>query len=259
MKPFAYVEPRSVEEAVVALGTGPGPNRLLAGGTDLLVRLKRAQQGVGRVINLKRIAALRGIVEEDATTSIGALATLDEIARAGLIQARHPLLVETVLLMASTQVRNLATVGGNLANGSPAADLAPPLLCLDAELRVAGPGGERSIPIRDFFRAPGKTALAPDEILVRIVVPVRAGRGAFLKFSPRNAMDLAVVSVACFASDGVRRVALGAVAPTPFLVPDSPEEAARLARPIDDVRASAEYRRALVPVLVRRALERVGA
>lgn len=258
MKPFDYCEPATLDEAVAALAL-PGPSRLLAGGTDLLVRLRRPGASAGRVINLKRIGALRGIAEGPACTSIGALTTLDELARSEIVRRRHALLVETVLQMASPQVRHLATVGGNLANASPAADLAPPLLCLEAVVHAFGPRGERALPLREFFVAPGRSALAADEILTRIDVPVCAGRGVYLKFAPRNAMDLAVVGVACFAAGGEPRVALGAVAPTPIRVPPSPEEAAKLARPIDDLRASAEYRRALVPILVRRALERVGA
>ncbi len=259
MKPFDYHAPSRLEDALSLLSGGVGPNRLLAGGTDLLVRLKRMRPDGVRVINLKRITALHGIHEAPGVTSIGALTTLEDLARSPVIQRRHPLLVEAALQMASPQVRNLATVGGNLANASPAADLAPPLLCLEAELTIACPRGERTLPIAEFFRGVGKSALALDEILTRIDVPVQRGRGTYLKFSPRNAMDLALVSVACFVSDRTPRVALGAVAPTPILVPPSPEEAALLARPIDDVRASAEYRRALVPVLVRRALERVRA
>lgn len=259
MKPFAYAEPVSLAEAVRLLGDGPGANRLLAGGTDLLVRLKRSRISAGRVINLKRIAGLRGVTQENGTTWIGALTTLEELARSPVIARRHPLLVETALQMASPQVRHLATVGGNLCNASPAADLAPSVLVLDAELRVMGPNGERTIRIDDFFRGPGKSALAPDEILTGLVLPARPGRGAFIKFCPRNAMDLAIVSVAAFAGGGAPQIALGAVAPTPIRVPASPAEAARLASPIDDLRATADYRRALVPILVRRALERIAS
>lgn len=257
MRPFEYAEPRTLAEATALLADGPGPNRLLAGGTDLLVRLKRKQWAAHRVVNLKRIDALRGIIEEEGVTSIGPLTTVEEIVASDTIRRRHPILAEASRQMASAQVRNLATVGGNLANASPAADLAPPLLVLDAEIQATGPRGERTIPIGAFFTGPGKTVLAPDEILTRIVVPAARGRGTFIKFSPRNAMDLAIVSVAAFASGRGVAVALGAVAPTPIRVPPSAEEATAQARPIDDVRASAEYRRALIPVLVRRAIAAV--
>jgi CO/xanthine dehydrogenase FAD-binding subunit len=256
MRPFSYLEPRALGDAVAMLAEAPSRTRLLAGGTDLLLQLERGP--FDRVVNLKRIAGLRAIAEEPDETVIGPLATLTDLLRSEAIARRHPVLREAALLMASPQVRNLATIGGNLCNASPAADLAPPLLCLDARLSVVGPHGQREIPIAEFFAGPGRTALSPDEILVAIRVPAVATRAAFLKFSPRRAMDLAIVSVACAATNGRTRVALGAVAEVPLLVPPSPDEAASMARPIDDLRASAEYRRAMVRVLVRRALEAVA-
>ncbi len=259
MRAFDYVEPKTLDEAVAALAEGPGPVRALAGGTDLLVRLKRDPAFAARVVNLKRIVALRGILAEESGTSIGALTTIAELAASPEIVQRHPLLVEAALQMASPQVRHLATLGGNLANASPAADMAPPLLCLDAVAHVTGPSGSRTLALAEFFLGPGRNALAPGEILTRIFVPAVAGRGVYLKFSPRAAMDLAIVGVACFAVGNERRVALGAVAPTPIRVPADPTEAARRAQPIDDLRASAEYRRAMISVLVRRALERVAS
>lgn len=259
MRAFDYREPTSVAEAIAALGDRTRPTRALAGGTDLLVRLKRDPDFAACVVNLKRIAELRGITEAKSGTTIGALTTLAELAASETMRRRHPLLVEAALQMASPQVRHLATIGGNLVNASPAADLAPPLLCLNAELTVAGPSGLRRVPIHGFFRGPGRCALEPGEVLTGVFVPAESGRGAYLKFSPRAAMDLAVVGVACFATGTERRVALGAVAPTAILVPPDPAEAAKRAQPIDDVRASAEYRRAMVSVLVRRALERVAS
>ena len=242
MRAFAYAEPRTLDAAVRELAEG---GRLLAGGTDLLVQLRRQRTAAGRVVNLKRIPGLHDIIEEKHRTRIGALATIADLARLH----RHPLLVAAALSMASPQVRALATAGGNLCNASPAADLAPPLLCLDAVLKTT----ERSIPIGEFFVGPGRTALRAGEILTEIEVPATPGRGTFLKFSPRRAMDLAIVSVACFRSNGTTRVALGAVAPVPLLV--EPRDAVAGCAPIDDLRASAEYRRHLVGVLVRRALE----
>ncbi len=259
MKPFDYVEPRTVEEAVAHLAH-PG-SRCLAGGTDLLVRLSRREWIAERVVNLKRIESpsMRRIAAEPDWTSIGSLATLDDLARSDVVAHRHPVLVEAALLMASPQVRHLATVGGNLCNASPAADLAPPLLCLRAVARIAGPRGWRDLPMSDFFRGPGRSALEPDEVLVSVRVPAAPGRGTFLKFSPRRAMDLAIVNVAAFATDGEVRLALGAVAPTPILVPPSPEGARDACSPIDDHRASAAYRRHLAWALCGRALRRIRA
>lgn len=258
MKPFDYAEPRRLAEVFRELEKADGGARLLAGGTDLVPRLKRGVWKATRVINLKRIASLTGIGDEPDCVTIGPLTTLEELARSEVVARRCPILADAARLMASPQVRNLATVGGNLANASPAADLAPPLLVLEAVLTASGPWGSRDIPVGDFFLGPGKTALAPEEVLTRIRVPSRAGRGAFFKFSPRRAMDLAVVNVACFRANGDLRVAVGACAPTPIRVPADPDEAVRRCSPIDDVRGSAEYRRELVRVLVRRGIERVS-
>lgn len=242
MKPFDYVEPETIEEAIDWLGRGPGKSRVLAGGTDLLVRLKRRQWIADRVVSIRRIGDLRGVTRDDRGIWIGALTTIEELRDV-------PYLRDVAFSMASAQIRNLATVGGNLCNASPAADLGPPLLVLGATLVAAGPEGERAIPMSEFFLGPGKSALRHDEILTGVRVPGIPGRAAFLKFGP-----IAVVSVA--AATG--RVALGAVAPTPILVPADPEAAAAACSPIDDPRASAEYRRHLVRVLTRRALEKVS-
>ena len=258
MKAFDYEEPRTVEEAVACMAK-PGKSRALAGGTDLLVRLKRREWPVDRVVNLKKIAKLRGIAERGDQVVIGALTTIEDLERSPLIRERYPLLNEAVFEMASPQVRTLATVGGNLCNASPAADLAPPLLCLDAVMVIRGRKGQRQLPMREFFAGPGRTVMGPDEILEEIRIPATPVKGVFIKFCTRRAMDLAVVSVACAKVGNEIRVALGSVAPTPIRVPASPEEAMKKATPIDDIRASAEYRREMVRVLVRRALEKVTA
>jgi carbon-monoxide dehydrogenase medium subunit len=259
MKPFQYAAPRTVEEAVEELSR-PGRARVLAGGTDLLVRLKRGDWVVDRIVNLKKIEDLSAITDEGAGgVTIGALVTMAALVKSAAIVRRFPLLIEAALQMASPQVRCLATVGGNLCNASPAADMAPPLMVLGASLRIAGPRGSRDMPIESFFTGPGACALEACEILTHIRLPASTGPGAFLKFSPRRAMDLAIVNVACRRSDGRIRLALGAVAPTPILVPPSPEQAVAACSPIDDLRASAQYRRHLVAVLAGRALERVSA
>ncbi|MBI3097258.1 MAG: xanthine dehydrogenase family protein subunit M [Planctomycetes bacterium] len=255
MRPFDYVEPRSVDEAVALLSRGGERTRLLAGGTDLIPRLRRRQWRIDRLIGLRRIDGLRDLTLEDGVLAIGAGVTLEELAASTTVSDVCPLLAEAARLMASPQVRALATIGGNLCHASPAADLAPPLLCLNATLRAIGPSGGRDIPIGEFFTGPGRSALRDGELLVQVRVPAVEGRGVYLKFSPRRAMDLAVVGVACFRSHGVATVAVGAAAPTPLRVPASPDEAAARCSPIDDLRASAEYRREMVRVLTRRALE----
>lgn len=258
MKAFRYEEPQTVEEAI-SLFVRPGRNRLLAGGTDLLVRLKRREWTIDSVINLKRIPGLGGIEDRRDHVFIGPLTHLEDIGRSELLASRWPLLRETVHEMGSPQVRAMSTVGGNLCNASPAADMAPPLLCLDAVMKVRGPQGERLIPLKDFFAGPGRTVMTAGEILTEIRIPPAPAKGCFIKFCTRRAMDLAFVSVACAAVGKDVRLALGAVAPTPVRVPPSVEEAVKRCAPIDDVRASAEYRREMVRVLVRRALERVAS
>lgn len=258
MKEFRYEEPRSVDEAIALLAK-PGRNRVMAGGTDLLVRLKRREWTVDAVINLKRIPGLRGIEDRGDHVFVGALTHLDEIGRSELLASRWPFLRETVHEMGSPQVRAMSTVGGNLCNASPAADMAPPLLCLDAVMVARGPQGERTVPLAAFFAGPGRTVLAPGEILTGIRIPPAPAKGCFIKFCTRRAMDLAFVSVAAAKAGADVRLALGAVAPTPIRVPPSVEEAVKRCSPIDDVRASAEYRREMVRVLVRRALARVAS
>lgn len=228
----------------------------LAGGTDLLIRLRDGAK-VERVVNLKRIEALGSIRRTDAGTEIGASVTLARLVREGGI----PLLAETALQMASPQIRNLATVVGNLCNASPAADLAPPLLCLEARVRIAGAGNSREVALGDFIAGPGRTCLKAGEIVTHVVVPPDGAKGTYLKFTVRNAMDIAIVGVAVVRSAEGVRIALGAVAPTPIRAraaekaKDPAEVAAAECSPIDDLRASAGYRREIVRVLVRRALE----
>lgn len=238
MRPFGYHAPATLDEAAGLMSDGARP---LAGGTDLLVQLKARRRSVDAVVSLRRIPGLRGVRREGDGLVVGALTTLTELA------AEAPLLAPVVRRMASEQIRNLATVGGNLCNASPAADLAPPLLALDARVRTSA---RREIALRDFFVGPGRTVLGPREILTEIAIP-RLRPIAFEKLERRGAMDIAVVSVAASRVNGAVRLALGAVAPTPIL---SDESLSGIA-PIDDVRATAAYRRRVAGVLVRRVLE----
>lgn len=238
MKPFAYFAPKTLDEAA-ALLREPGA-RALAGGTDLLVRLKRGQWTCRTVVNLKSIPELRGVRRDGDGVVIGALTTLTELA------AAVPVLAETVRQMASEQIRNLATVGGNLCNASPAADLAPPLLCLDAIVRTTS----REIPLADFFTGPGKCALKAGEVVTAVRIP-RPRPVVFQKLEKRAALDIAVASAAGCRVDGTLRLALGAVAPTPILT----DETLKGLAPIDDVRSTAAYRRRVARVLVRRVVE----
>jgi len=258
---------------------------ILAGGTDLMVHLRQTQRGKRppAVVNLKRIPGLAAIEATADAIRFGALATLAALMEHPLVAAEYPVLPFTARFMGSPAIRHLATVGGNLCNASPAADLSPVLLVLDAVVGIAGTAGERRLPLGDFFRGPGETALAAGELLAWVEVPRKhAGWDVrYERLDVRRAMDIAIVGVAlALRRDGAAvtdaRLALGAVAPTPRRVPDaeaalvagglSPaaidrvaELASAAARPIADVRATAEYRREMVGALVRRALARTLA
>ena len=278
MKPFEYFAPRTLPEAIETLARYNGDARALAGGTDLLVHMKEGHAAPKAVVNIKRIPELRGIAirHQALTLSIGALTTAEDIRLSPIVRERVPALADAAATIASVQIRNLATVGGNLCNASPSADLAPILIALDAAVRVAGPGGERRMSLDEFFTGPGTTRLMPGELMISIEVPMPAAPALYLKHAPRAAMDIAVVGVglsvktrhgACVDA----RIVLGAVAPTPLRARRAEAEligepfaagriqraamiAAGEARPIDDVRGSAWHRRHMVEVLTRRGL-----
>jgi len=280
MNPFDYSSPSTLADAARVLADYDGLARCLAGGTDLLIRMKRHQWLPRAVVNLKRIPGLRNITL-NGELSIGALVTLQDLIRSATIREHFPVLAYTASKMAGVQVRNLATVGGNLCNASPAADTAPPLIALNARAVVVGIQGERTIPLEEFFTGVGKSALAPDEMLREILVPRlhESTRVSFSKLEHREAMDISIVSVGVSGQRSAAssqvfddvRIVLGAVAPTPMRAKQAEEilrgkelteerirEAARVAAseasPIDDVRGSAWYRREMVAVLTRRQL-----
>ena len=279
MKAFEYFAPRSLAEATEVLARYQGEARTVAGGTDLLLKMKAGRLSPKAIVNIKRIPELRGLTFNSHLT-LGALTTLEENKQSSIIRERYPALSDAAATMASVQIRNLATVGGNLCNAAPSADLAPILIALNAAARLAGFKGERRIPLEDFFTGPGTTVLAPGELLVSLEVPPPAGPSVYLKHSPREHMDIAVVGIG-LALRGYNplsqecaepRVVLGAVAPVPLrarraeaeltggpLAAERIDRAAKIAaeeaKPIDDVRGSAWYRRRMVAVLTRRGLE----
>lgn len=285
--PFAYYGPTSVAEACRILAEVPGAVPL-AGGTDLMVHLRQAWRGKrpAAVVSLRRIPELAGIEIRPEAVRLGALTSLAALMEHPLIRQEFPVLPFTARYMGSPAIRHMATVGGNLCNASPAADLPPVLLTLDAEVGIAGPEGERRLPLEGFFRGPGQTVLGPGELLVWVELPRRHPPRpvCYERLDVRRAMDIALVGVAVAAevADGwvrTARVALGAVAPTPLRVRAAEEalvaggltepaieaaaaHAVAAARPISDVRASAEYRREMVGTLVRRGLlalrDRIG-
>jgi CO/xanthine dehydrogenase FAD-binding subunit len=274
-----YLEPRSVAEACALLAEDPPGSAPFAGGTDILVNLRGGSFAPRRLVSLRRIEELHDIAfSEGAGLSIGAMVTVNRVARSEAVQAHYPGLVEAALCLAADQVRNQATVAGNLCMAVPSADMAPILLAWDARLRVASPAGTRAVPLREFFVGPRRTVLGPAEVVTAIEVPPPvAGVGdANRRQGGRASLSLPVASAAAVVRmEGEvchsAAVALGAVAPTPLYVaqagecmagnelsPDVLEEAGALAgaavRPIDDVRASRAYRIELVKVLVRRAI-----
>jgi carbon-monoxide dehydrogenase medium subunit len=232
------------------------------------------------IVDLKRVPGLNGIRQNTGgSLSIGALTTMYTIETSPVIKKKYPFLAQSAAEVGSIQIRNRATVGGNMANATPSADVAPSLIALNATARIASVGGERTLPMEDFFRGPGQNAMNADEILTEITIPKTLPQlvGEYIKFSPRDMMDLAYIGVAVaytFSSDtkcsGVR-IVLGAVAPTPIRAKNSEallegsflteelaiqvgDEAARESKPISDVRSSADYRRAMVGIMTKRAL-----
>ncbi|MCS6843174.1 MAG: xanthine dehydrogenase family protein subunit M [Caldilineales bacterium] len=283
MHRFDYLEPATLSEAVALLAQHGARARVLAGGTDLLTALKEGWERPDWVLSIGRVADLRYIRYDSRDgLRIGALATVREVETSPLVRKHYPVLAEAAGTLASVQIRNLATLAGNVCRASPSGDTLPALLVLDAEARLVGPSGERRVPLARFFVGPGRTVMEPTELLAELVLPPpRPGTGAhYIKHSLRRAMDLAVVGVAALvALDGETcvdaRIALGAVAPTPIralaaeeqlvgrpITPDAAEAAADLAqaaaRPITDVRGTAPYRRRMVHVLTRRCILRAA-
>lgn len=274
-------QPTSVREASRLLKeNGPG-GWFLAGGTDLVIAIKEKGLVPKYIVDLKKIPGLSGIHENsDGSITIGALATMRDLEVSPLIVKPYPFLAQSAAEVGSIQIRNRATVGGNMANATPSADVAPSLIALNATVKIADPSGERNLLLEEFFRGPGQTVMRPEEILTEITIPntSRALIGEYIKFSPREMMDLAYVGVAvAFARDEPEsacrdvRIVLGAVAPTPIrarraeslvegqilsedLAARAGEEAASESKPISDVRSSAEYRRAMVRSMTKRAL-----
>ncbi len=283
-QPLEIFQPTSLGEASALLKEkGPG-GHFLAGGTDLVIAIKEKGLAPEYIVDLKRIPNLSTIREEDdGAIAIGALTTMREIETSPIIRGRYPFLAQSAAEVGSIQIQNRATIGGNMANATPSADVAPSLLVLDAKAKIAGINGVRTVELENFFRGPGQTVMQPEEILTEILIPPWPPElvGEYIKFSPREMMDLAYVGVAVALTLKERRceevrIALGAVSPTPMrarraeavlakqilteaLAERAGEEAARESKPISDVRASAEYRRGMVRVNTTRALLNAAA
>ncbi|MBI3328465.1 MAG: xanthine dehydrogenase family protein subunit M [Nitrospinae bacterium] len=278
MKDFEYLEPASLQQALEWLNTHRGRARVLAGGTDLYLRLRKRVFLPDYVIDLKRARGMDYIASDgQGGLRIGPTTLQADIFGSPLVQQDFPALAEAARWVGSVQTRNRATVVGNICNASPAADTVPALLGYGAQVKIASIQGERRVPLEEFFVGPGKTVLQDNELLAEVLIPAPLPRtgGSFFRRT-RTAMDIAVVcgaavlSLANGACHDVR-IALGAVAPTPIRAPWAEralrgqalterviEEASRIAaeeaRPISDVRSTEEYRREMVRVLTRRGL-----
>lgn len=273
-----YEAPKSLDQAVALLAAEQGEARVLAGGTDLLVQMRTDVIEPALLVDIKGIAELRQIREEAGGFRIGAAVTGAELKEHPKLKAVWPGVVEAANLIGSTQVQGRATMGGNLCNGSPAADSVPALIAAGAKASIVGPKGRREVPVEDVMLAPRKLSLTKGELIASFLLPARTPRtgDAYLRFIPRTEMDIAVVGCGvCLTLDAkdtctAARVSLGAVAERPLLVAaaaaalvgskvdatalEKLDAAARGAcRPIDDKRGTKDYRIKVAGVLARRA------
>lgn len=280
----AYAAPETVEEAAKLAADGTAT--IFAGGTDLMPQTKAGAKAFSQtLLNLRRVEGMRGAIEEKGEIRIGALTTITDVLRNELLRASAPVLCDAADKFASGQIRNSATIGGNICNASPAADMVLPLLLLDAEVELVSwvddEANWRLIPLKNFFKGPGQSKLRKNEILkaVKFRSPPADFVAGFVKFGTRPALDISVVSVGIGGrlDAGVltdARMAFGAVAPIPMrgleteaviegkqiddtVIKAATARAAAEVSPIDDVRASAWYRRELIQTLTGRLLRHV--
>ncbi len=276
MRTFAYERPVTVDGAVRLLDAHGDTARVLAGGTDLIIRLRDGSLQPSLVVDIKRVPELRGGIDvREEVVSIRAATVMTDVAAHPVMRRHFPALVEAAEVVGSVQIRNRATLAGNVCNASPAADTAPPLLVYGAGLVIAGPGGERRLPLDDFLVSSGRTALAHGELVTAVELPLPARRqgATHMRRTRRRGHDLASVTLCCAVDDsGVTRIAYGSMGPRPYLVADDSglladpgatdaEKAALFERlfaaaspSARSMRASPEYRNAMLRVLGWRAL-----
>ena len=275
-----YFEPKSIDEALSLLIKHGAEAKVIAGGTDVMVDIKYKEEP-GCLVNIKKIPGLDRIQENGGSLRVGPLVTIRDIETNSLVRGRLPVFWEACHQFASLQIRNTATVGGNICRASPSGETLAPLLVLEAKAKLAFADGERTEAFNSFFQGPGKTTLGSKGLLTEIEVPYPApgSRSVYLKHAVRGAMDIAMVGVAVLITpDGAKnnlqdvRIGLGAVAPTPIratrteamlrgkaltkaLIKEAAATAASESSPISDQRSSAEYRRWIVEALTRNGLE----
>jgi carbon-monoxide dehydrogenase medium subunit len=276
MKKFDYHQPTTLKEAFSQMEKLKGRAKYIAGGTDILVRVRQKAIQPDALISLRGIEALKNIVHNGGL-SLGSMTPFRDVERDLVIAREYPAFAKAVSLLANPQVRNVATVGGNLCNAAPSADCAPPLMVMEATLKLQGPGGEREVPIDKFFTGPGENCMETEEVLSQIHIPEMANHTgtAFLKVG-RVAQDIAVVNAAALLVMDKKkcqecRLAVGAVAPVPLRLKKvekliageeiGPELLDRVREmveqevsPINDVRSTEEYRRIMSGVLIKRAI-----
>jgi carbon-monoxide dehydrogenase medium subunit len=282
LKDFEYLAPRTLREAVRLLAEKGGQARVLAGGTDLIVQMRNRRRQPECVVDVKQIPELTQITYTARKgLRIGAAVPCSRIYQNAEVVARYPGLVDAAIIIGGIQIQGRASLGGNLCNSSPSGDSIPALIAYGALAEIAGPEGQREVAVEDFCTAPGSNVLRPGELLValRLPTPAKHTGAHYLRFIPRNEMDIAVVGAgACveLAKRGkefkAARIALAAVAPTPLFarqagellagrpvgdeaIAEAAEAAKAVARPITDMRGTAEFRLHLVGVLTRRALQ----
>ena len=276
MQHFQFYTAKSISDALHFLSEKGDRTRIIAGGTDLIPRLRQENSLPDFVLNVLEIGRLNGITELNHILRIGATTTHTQLVESGLLQRGCPSLVQAAASVGGPLIRNRGTMGGNIANASPAADLAPVLLAMDAEGVLMSEMGTRVVALKDFFIGPGETLRNPNELLVEISIPLPKGTNLFLKLGRRRAMSLSIVNVAvCLEMEGRNcrdaKIALGSVAATPIRCPRAenllrdkeidPEliskcagEAMAMSKPVDDQRATSWYRRQAGEVLLKRAL-----
>jgi CO/xanthine dehydrogenase FAD-binding subunit len=281
MKPFSYQAPSSLQEAAMLLSNRDLPARAMAGGTDLLVQLRAGRLDLNLIVDIKRIPETNQLTYDPVEgLTLGSAVTCCRVYEDQTIRELYPALIDSASLIGGVAVQGRATIGGNVCNAAPSGDTLPTLMVLEARCRIFGPGGERILAVEQFFSGPGNNVLEQGELLVSLHIPPPSpNSGArYLRFIPRNEMDIAVVGVGAKVglSDDLRkivsaRIALGAVAPTPILIREAGDaligkapteesfnQAAAVAQeaacPITDMRGTIAYRRHLVGILVKRAL-----
>jgi carbon-monoxide dehydrogenase medium subunit len=270
LKEFKYLSPSSEEELLNLLATHKGKARLLAGGTNVLVDIRGEWDKPDYVIDIKKIPGLKDInFSEEKGLFIGAAVTCNEVLENKVIREKYPMVIRGGEELASYQIRNRATVVGNLCYGSPAADMAPPLLVLDTKVIIVSSKGEKHIALKEFFKGVKKTVLSDEEFVKGIIIPAENSymKGDYKKSKRVKGHDLSIVSVAMGRIKNKLRVAIGSCAPVPVLLEefheDTPlteiiEKANKSVCPIDDLRGSKDYRLNMMEVYIKRLYEKRG-